>query len=126
MQFTITALVALFAAAASALPAEVTPRQSTFTEFAIWNNSGCQSGGRIGTVNIQDTTECQNFATGIVSGQVDIDIPAGCSIQFFVGQGCNSAQTLTVPRDQVPHRCFEFGPGKNIGSARASGTCSLS
>ncbi|KAJ4372089.1 hypothetical protein N0V83_003862 [Neocucurbitaria cava] len=130
MQFSTVTLATIFAAAASALPAAditMTPRQTTFTEFAIWNTSGCpQSSGRIGTVNINDSTECQNFPAGIVSGQVDIDIPAGCQIQFYIGQGCSSAQTLVVPRDQLPHRCFEFGPGKNIGSARVSGTCSSS
>ncbi|CAO2656649.1 Nn.00g054520.m01.CDS01 [Neocucurbitaria sp. VM-36] len=126
MQFSIATLATVFAATVSALPADVAPRQTTFTELAIWNNSGCQSGGRIGTVNINDSNVCQNFPTGIMSGTVDIDMPAGCQIQFFVGQGCNSAQSLVVPRDQVPHRCFEFGPGKDIGSALVSGTCSSS
>ncbi|KAF1842671.1 uncharacterized protein K460DRAFT_417883 [Cucurbitaria berberidis CBS 394.84] len=124
MQFSFATLATVYATVVSALPADVTPRQSTITEFAIWSNSGCQNGDRIGTVNINDSGECQNFQTGIASGTVDIDIPAGCQIQFFIGQGCNSAQSLVVPRDQVPHRCFEFGPRKNIGSARVSGTCS--
>ncbi|KAF1837471.1 hypothetical protein BDW02DRAFT_565947 [Decorospora gaudefroyi] len=124
MQYTIATLFAVLATAVTAAPADMTPRQTTFTEFAIWEQSGCpRNSGRIGTINLTTDTACQNFQPGVVSGKVDLDIPAGCRIQFFVGQGCNSVQSIVIPRDQVPHSCFELGPGKNIGSALVSGTC---
>ena len=87
MQLSMTTVLTVLAAAATALPGAITPRQSTFTELAIWGTSGCKTGSRTGTVNIVDSTECQNFPAGIVAAVVDIDIPAGCSSKFYWSSG---------------------------------------
>ncbi|KAF2465051.1 uncharacterized protein BDR25DRAFT_306904 [Lindgomyces ingoldianus] len=124
MQFTTTILATILAAAASALPSSLSPRQTTFTELATFSKSGCQSGDRIGTVNLADVKTCQTLPSGINSGRIEIDIPAGCSMTFFLDSGCTSPQTINIPRDQVPHRCFEMGAGKQLNSFLVSGTCS--
>jgi uncharacterized protein with FMN-binding domain len=83
MQFTIATFATLFAAALSA-PTEVasrsdiSARQTTFTEFATWAQSGCKDGSRTGTINLTTQTTCQNFPAGVVAGKVDINILAGC------------------------------------------------
>ncbi|KAH7123738.1 hypothetical protein B0J11DRAFT_320429 [Dendryphion nanum] len=128
MQFTITTIVTLLAAAASAAPGTFTARQSggTFTELATFSDNSCQDNRRTGTVNLVDASGCQNLPAGIFSAKVDIDVPAGCNIQFFFGSGCTSVNTIVLPRDITSHQCFQFGSGRQVGSYIASGTCALS
>lgn len=77
MQFSI-ATIALLAAAASALPGDVKSRQATFTEVATYKDSGCQKQDRTGTKNLVDITTCQELGEGIISAEVDLDLPRGC------------------------------------------------
>ncbi|OAL07120.1 hypothetical protein IQ06DRAFT_341882 [Phaeosphaeriaceae sp. SRC1lsM3a] len=123
MQYSIVALTALFAAALGAPSVEVTPRQAAFTQLGVWSISGCRDGSFVQNVAITNVATCQNLPAGITAGKIQTSLPAGCSLEFHVGAGCTSAQTITIPRDQQPFNCFEPGQGKTLGSVLVSGTC---
>ncbi|KAF1999362.1 hypothetical protein P154DRAFT_564120 [Amniculicola lignicola CBS 123094] len=125
MQFSTAFIATVLAAAASALP-NMTPRETTFTELAVFNGSGCQSGARTGTINLLDGGDCHDLAwsSPILSALVWIDIPETCSIRFFTGTGCSSVNFIDVPAHVPEHSCFEFGSGRTVGSYKATGVCS--
>jgi hypothetical protein len=76
MQYTIVTLATLFAAALGA-PSDISPRQSVFTELAIYGDQGCAN-GRTGTDFITNQAGCQALSGNVVGAKVDIAIPAGC------------------------------------------------
>ncbi|KAL5116285.1 hypothetical protein ACEQ8H_005843 [Pleosporales sp. CAS-2024a] len=127
MQYTIATLATLFTAAISA-PSDISSRQATTPTLVTYTDAGCSDNNLSGRVLLTNLgpKACPSLPAGIVGGKIAENLPSGCTIVFYVGQGCLSQETYTYPTSNLerPHDCFTLGgPDKPIGSYRYVGNC---
>ncbi|KAF2870599.1 hypothetical protein BDV95DRAFT_619600 [Massariosphaeria phaeospora] len=124
-----TLLISLFLSATSITAARtLSSRQAGSIPLSIYDSAGCNNRPTPASIaNIPTDGSCfpiyailtANTDSGIIDTAL-ATLPSGCTITLFTDFTCTSTNFARVTK---AGKCFTFGAGRYVSSARTSGTC---